>query len=172
MTQSCSPAVKSCTGGFPQQRRPYKLLISGARYAVEVFVISLGDPDDRSCDQAGRLGSAEVCNAQDIRGPCVVSIERRLTPRQCAICQDRGLSSPTRGCRFLAEDHRLDVAAWLRDLGLERYVSAFRDNDIDTEVLPKLTAEDLISIGVSSVGHRRCCSTPSLRSAPRIPPPQ
>ena len=40
-------------------------------------------------------------------------------------------------------------------LGLERYVPAFRDNDIDAEVLPKLTAEDLISIGVTSVGHRR-----------------
>jgi len=49
----------------------------------------------------------------------------------------------------------MDVAAWLRDLGLERYVSAFRDNDIDTEVLLKLTAEDLISIGVTSVGHPR-----------------
>src|SRR5438132_6422861 len=49
----------------------------------------------------------------------------------------------------------MDVAAWLRDLGLERYVSAFRDNDIDAEVLPKLTAEDLINIGVTSVGHRR-----------------
>ena len=49
----------------------------------------------------------------------------------------------------------MNVAAWLRDLGLERYVSAFRDNDIDAEVLPKLTAEDLISIGVTSVGHRR-----------------
>src|SRR5246127_1384461 len=49
----------------------------------------------------------------------------------------------------------MDVAAWLQDLGLERYVPAFRDNDIDAEVLPKLTAEDLISIGVSSVGHRR-----------------
>jgi hypothetical protein len=52
-------------------------------------------------------------------------------------------------------DHRMDVAAWLRDLGLERYVSAFRDNDIDAEVLLRLTAEDLISIGVTSVGHRR-----------------
>src|SRR5260370_42026897 len=49
----------------------------------------------------------------------------------------------------------MDVAAWLRDLGLGRYVSAFRDNDIDAEALPKLTAEDLISIGVTSVGHRR-----------------
>src|ERR1700746_1394061 len=49
----------------------------------------------------------------------------------------------------------MDVGAGLRDLGLERYVSAFRDNDIDAEVLQKLTAEDLISIGVTSVGHRR-----------------
>ena len=49
----------------------------------------------------------------------------------------------------------MDIAAWLQDLDLERYVSAFRDNDIDAEVLPKLTAEDLISIGVTSVGHRR-----------------
>ena len=49
----------------------------------------------------------------------------------------------------------MDIAAWLQDLGLERYVPAFRDNDIDAEVLPKLTAEDLISIGVTSVGHRR-----------------
>jgi hypothetical protein len=49
----------------------------------------------------------------------------------------------------------VDVAAWLQDLGLERYVPAFRDNDVDAEVLPKLTAEDLISIGVTSVGHRR-----------------
>src|SRR5438874_4449301 len=56
---------------------------------------------------------------------------------------------------FRAEDHRMDVAAWLQSLGLERYVPAFRDNDIDAEVLPKLTADDLISIGVTSVGYRR-----------------
>ena len=49
----------------------------------------------------------------------------------------------------------MNVAAWLHGLGLERYVPAFRDHDIDAEVLPKLTAEDLISIGVTSVGHRR-----------------
>src|SRR5271156_6070579 len=49
----------------------------------------------------------------------------------------------------------MDVAAWLRGLGLEQYAPAFRDNDVDTEVLPQLTADDLISIGVTSVGHRR-----------------
>jgi class 3 adenylate cyclase len=54
-----------------------------------------------------------------------------------------------------AEDHRMDVVAWLRGLGLERYAPAFRDNDIDAEVLPELTAEDLIGLGVTSIGHRR-----------------
>ncbi len=49
----------------------------------------------------------------------------------------------------------LDVAHWLRGLGLGQYEAAFRDNDIDAEVLPELTADDLISIGVTSVGHRR-----------------
>ena len=49
----------------------------------------------------------------------------------------------------------MGVAAWLRGLGLEQYTTAFRDNDVDGEVLPELTADDLITIGVTSVGHRR-----------------
>src|SRR5262249_44095515 len=49
----------------------------------------------------------------------------------------------------------MNIAAWLQDLGLERYVSAFRDNEIDWEVLPKLTSEDLREIGVAAIGHRR-----------------
>src|SRR5438046_8852992 len=60
------------------------------------------------------------------------------------------------GCRSPgAEDHRMDVVAWLRGLGLEQYAPAFRNNDVDGEVLPELTSNDLISIGVTSVGHRR-----------------
>src|SRR5438093_13075609 len=49
----------------------------------------------------------------------------------------------------------MDIAAWLQGLGLERYVPAFRDNEIDWEVLPKLTSEDLKEIGVVAIGHRR-----------------
>jgi class 3 adenylate cyclase/predicted ATPase len=49
----------------------------------------------------------------------------------------------------------MDVVSWLRGLGLEQYAPAFRDNHVDGEVLPELTSEDLISIGVTSVGHRR-----------------
>ena len=49
----------------------------------------------------------------------------------------------------------MDVAAWLQDLGLERYARAFRDNDVDAGVLLRLTAEDLRELGVASIGHRR-----------------
>jgi class 3 adenylate cyclase/predicted ATPase len=49
----------------------------------------------------------------------------------------------------------MDVAAWLRGLGLERYEAAFRDNEIDWAVLPRLTSDDLREIGVVAIGHRR-----------------
>ena len=49
----------------------------------------------------------------------------------------------------------MDIAAWLQSQGLERYVTAFRDNEIDWEVLPRLTSEDLREIGVAAIGHRR-----------------
>ena len=49
----------------------------------------------------------------------------------------------------------MDVADWLRKLGLEQYEPAFRANEIDARVLPSLTAEDLKDLGVSLVGHRR-----------------
>ena len=49
----------------------------------------------------------------------------------------------------------MDVGVWLRSLGLEQYEQSFRDNKIDADVLPRLTADDLRDIGVSAVGDRR-----------------
>ena len=61
----------------------------------------------------------------------------------------------------------MDIGAWLRGLGLDRYESAFRDNDIDAEVLFELTAEDLTALGVTSIGHRRkLLATIALRAQP------
>ena len=61
-----------------------------------------------------------------------------------------------RGLLFLgAEDHGMDIVAWLRGLRLEQYAPAFRDNEVDGDVLPDLTAEDLIGLGVTLIGHRR-----------------
>ena len=49
----------------------------------------------------------------------------------------------------------IEITDWLRALGLEQYATAFRDNDIDGDLLWRLTTEDLRELGVASVGHRR-----------------
>jgi class 3 adenylate cyclase/predicted ATPase len=49
----------------------------------------------------------------------------------------------------------VNVGGWLNRLGLEQYERAFRENDVDAEVLPELTPEDLVGLGVTSIGHRR-----------------
>jgi class 3 adenylate cyclase/predicted ATPase len=49
----------------------------------------------------------------------------------------------------------VDVASWLRNLDLERYEAAFRENDVGADVLRDLTAEDLEGLGVATIGHRR-----------------
>lgn len=58
-------------------------------------------------------------------------------------------------CPDVRTEAKLDIAAWLQSLGLEQYAGAFRANDVDTDVLHELTAEDLKELGVASVGHRR-----------------
>ena len=71
----------------------------------------------------------------------------------------------------------VDIGGWLRSLGLGEYEAAFRDNDIDGQILPELTAEDLIGLGVTSIGHRRklLAAIAGLRDAPSpteaAPPP-
>jgi class 3 adenylate cyclase/tetratricopeptide (TPR) repeat protein len=49
----------------------------------------------------------------------------------------------------------MDLLGWLRSLGLQQYEGAFRENAIETDLLPKLTNEDLKELGVTLVGHRR-----------------
>jgi SAM domain (Sterile alpha motif) len=49
----------------------------------------------------------------------------------------------------------MDIAEWLRGLGLAQYERAFHENAIDESVLPSLTADDLKDLGVTMVRHRR-----------------
>jgi class 3 adenylate cyclase len=48
----------------------------------------------------------------------------------------------------------MEIANWLRSLGLERYETAFRENEIDWAVLPELTDADLEKLGLS-LGARK-----------------
>jgi hypothetical protein len=53
----------------------------------------------------------------------------------------------------------MDLEVWLRSLGLERYEAAFRENEIDSTILPRLTAEDLKELGVGPVDTAGSSST-------------
>ncbi len=48
----------------------------------------------------------------------------------------------------------LDVGAWLEELGLGQYRTLFSDQAIDSDVLPDLTDDDLVRLGVP-LGHRK-----------------
>src|SRR6202790_1855738 len=74
----------------------------------------------------------------------------------------------------------MDVGLWLRGLGLGQHEAAFRENEIDGDVLPNLTADDLKELGVTVVGHRRKLLTaiasldrslPASDMAATVPPP-
>src|SRR6516165_8617756 len=72
----------------------------------------------------------------------------------------------------------MDIAAWLRGLGLEQYAPAFAQNDIGPDLLPSLTAEELKEIGIASLGHRRrlleaiAALRPAPTAVPVVPEPE
>ena len=49
----------------------------------------------------------------------------------------------------------MDIDGWLGVIGLAQYAEMFRANDIDIELLGRLTNDDLKDIGVVSFGHRK-----------------
>ena len=74
--------------------------------------------------------------------------------------------------RYAPTEIAVDVAEWLRGLGLDQYLPAFRANDIDGEVLRRLTAEDLRELGIASISHRHRLldATAALHPHPDPPP--
>src|SRR5712671_7286130 len=67
----------------------------------------------------------------------------------------------------------LDIDNWLGRIGLAQYVEMFRANDIDIELLGRLTNDDLKDIGVVSLGHRKKLleAIAALAAAPEAPAP-
>src|SRR5439155_3889520 len=53
-----------------------------------------------------------------------------------------------------ATGEAVEISAWLRGLGLAQYEPIFRENAIDSEILPELTEADLEKLGVV-LGHRK-----------------
>ena len=59
----------------------------------------------------------------------------------------------------------MEIGQWLRGLGLQSYEQAFRDNGIDLDILPRLTADDLKEVGVwpSAIGGKSLMPLESSR---------
>ncbi|XAR64339.1 hypothetical protein NMG60_11024643 [Bertholletia excelsa] len=72
---------------------------------------------------------------------------------QCGTSRERnfGNGSDRGRYRFLDEG----VSSWLIGLGLGRYAPVFEIHEVDDEVLPMLTLEDLKDMGINAVGSRR-----------------
>ena len=51
-------------------------------------------------------------------------------------------------------DATMDIGGWLRGLGLGQYEAAFRENEIEADVLSDLTELDLEKLGLP-LGHRK-----------------
>jgi hypothetical protein len=87
----------------------------------------------------GWLGAANLLPGRPI------AVIREHTPGH-AVSRRRSLS---RG----RLDATMDVGDWLRSLGLAQYETAFRESEIEADVLPELTDQHLKDLGVS-LGHR------------------
>ncbi|KAL6851899.1 hypothetical protein ACP4OV_020084 [Aristida adscensionis] len=65
------------------------------------------------------------------------------------------------------EGEVVDVAGWLWGMGMGRYAAAFEAHEVDAEVLPWLTMDDLRDMGIGAVGARRKL----FCAIQRLPPP-
>ena len=59
------------------------------------------------------------------------------------------------GSETISSAREGSLKSWLQDLGFGGYAEAFETHLVDEDVQVKLTAEDLMAIGVTAVGDRR-----------------
>jgi hypothetical protein len=64
----------------------------------------------------------------------------------------------------------VDISAWLRELGLERYKEAFQEGEIDPEVLADLSDADLRELGIPLGPRKKLLKAISAFAARTEPP--
>jgi class 3 adenylate cyclase len=65
----------------------------------------------------------------------------------------------------------MNIEAWLQGLGLERYVPAFRENEIDAEVLPELTEAHVERLGLPLGPRLKLLKAIAALREGALPPP-
>ncbi len=72
----------------------------------------------------------------------------------------------------------MNIEDWLHGIGMAQYAEQFRSNEIDGEILQRLSSDDLKDIGVAPLGHRKklldaiaaLVTTPGSSSATPVAP--
>ena len=74
-------------------------------------------------------------------------------------------ADPCPGCNFLRGSRRevlggklfsmIGVQQWLDSLGLAQYGDAFKENAIEWDLLAELSDDDLRTMGIAALGHRK-----------------
>ena len=98
---------------------------------------------------AGRTAAPPACSQARLNCRCGTRWYSNISAR---LATSAGVANAQRNC--LAA-RGMDVADWLREIGLEQYSRLFAEHDISGEILPHLTAEDLKDLGITLIGHRR-----------------
>jgi hypothetical protein len=126
----------------PAQRRPRTAWIPTALPGAEGFE----DEEERYYDDEDHSDSATAAAAR-----ARVSGSRDASGDESDGVADWGLPNG----RLPSAIGYSGVRAWLDGLGLSRYAPVFQIHEVDDEVLPLLTLEDLKDMGVGAVGSRR-----------------
>src|SRR5262249_35618147 len=106
-------------------------------------------PDRRRCAACTR-------QAPGSSGPS--SAKAAAAARWCAMREDQAKSAAKTRHRGLALSPQggrtdMDVGIWLGSLGLDQYAALIRENEIEADLLPELTDQDLSDLGIP-LGHR------------------
>ncbi|XAR50375.1 hypothetical protein NMG60_11004679 [Bertholletia excelsa] len=91
---------------------------------------------------------------RDFDGEDSESPYKEQSPFQSLDNENRGHERGANG-KIWDNYERNGVKIWLNQLGLGRYAPVFEIHEVDDEVLPLLTLEDLKDMGINAVGSRR-----------------
>ncbi|KAL6909382.1 hypothetical protein ACP4OV_001663 [Aristida adscensionis] len=129
----------------PAQRRPRTAWVPAAPAGADGYE----DEEERYYDDDDQSDSAAAAAAAAARAR--VSGSREVSGDESDGVADWGLPNG----RLPSAVGYGGVKAWLEGLGLARYAPVFEIHEVDDEVLPQLTLEDLKDMGIGAVGSRR-----------------
>ncbi|PIN23040.1 hypothetical protein CDL12_04244 [Handroanthus impetiginosus] len=112
----------------------------GANVINSNLAVKNSDPSSPNCSFGNDDGNEKLSDDN-------INVGRNLGTEQGGLRNGWDLNAMNRD--------RDGVRVWLNQLGLSKYEPIFKVHEVDDEVLPLLTLEDLKDMGINAVGSRR-----------------